>query len=90
MFRKVRNQVLSSIVVVAMVLSLVPAIQPVKTNAATKLDVHVSVNGAGDAAFSFASEEGVSYEVYKAQSRFAEYSKVATINSAPYLTNDYY
>ena len=40
MFRKVRNQVLSSIVVVAMVLSLVPAIQPVKTNAATKLDVH--------------------------------------------------
>ena len=58
MFRKVRNQVLSSIVVVAMVLSLVPAIQPVKTNASTKLDVNVSVNGAGNALFSFASEEG--------------------------------
>ena len=52
MFKKVRNQVLSSIVVLAMVFSLAPAIQVQETKASDVLNVHVSVNASDLAAIS--------------------------------------
>ena len=89
MFRKVRNQVLSSIVVVAMVLSLVPAIQVQETRASDVLNVKVSVNSTDLAAINCDEIEGATYELYKADSRFANYELSASYNNHVILSPKY-
>ncbi len=84
-----RNQVLTSIVVVAMVLSLVPAIQVQETKASDVLNVHVSVNASDLAAINCDAIEDATYELYKADSRFANYELVASYNSHTFLSSHY-
>ena len=89
MFKKVRNQVLSSIVVFAMVFSLAPAIQVQETKASDVLNVHVSVNASDLAAIRCDAIEGATYELYKAESRFADYTLAASYNNNTFLASHY-
>ena len=76
MFKRMRNQVLSSIVVLAMVFSLMPAIQVQEAKASDVLNVNVSVRADGVAAISCEEIEGATYELYRADSRFADYELI--------------
>ncbi len=93
MFKKMRNQVLSSIVVLAMLFSLMPAIQ-VETQAATNVSVDITISGT-DATLAWdAYKDAEDYYVYKSPSRFGEYTKIATQPETSYTDHtfdgDYY
>lgn len=89
MFRNLRNQVLASIVVVAMVFSLVPAIQVQEAKASDVLNVHVSVNPSDLAAISCDEIDGATYELYQADSRFANYELSASYNNNLIMKSHY-
>ncbi len=75
MFKRMRNQVMASIVVLAMVFSLAPVINVESAKADAELGVTVSsINASGAAVLTIEAIEGASYELYRADSRFADYS----------------
>ena len=74
MFKRMRNQVLSSIVVLTMVFSLMPAIQQVETDAAAKITTSM-IFSAGTPSISWSAYSGADeYRVYGAPSRFGNYN----------------
>lgn len=89
MFKRMRSQVLTSIVVIAMVFSLVPAIQVQEAKASDILNVHVAVNATDLAAISCDDIEGANYELYVAESRFANYEKKSTYNDNNFFVSHY-
>ncbi len=89
MFKRMKNQVLSSIVVVAMVFSLVPAIQVQEAKASEVLNVHVSVNPSDLAVISCDDIEGANYELYSADSRLANYTLKGTYNDNSFIASHY-
>ncbi len=82
MFRKMRNQVLSSIVVLTMLFSLIPVLQAQEVKADTQFDVNVELNADGSADISCDVIEGAEYQLYRAESRFADYVPDRTFSDA--------
>ena len=81
MFRKVRNQVLSSIVVLAMVFSLMPALQ-IETKADDKITIQFSFDEEYPT-FSWSSYDGAEYyKVYKAPNKNAEYECITSADAS--------
>ncbi|MCR5430281.1 MAG: sialidase [Eubacterium sp.] len=87
MFKKMRNQVFSSIVVLAMVFSLVPALQ-IETKADDKIAVQFSFDEKNPT-LSWSTYDGADYyKIYKAENKSANYNALLAVDGTQNSISD--